>query len=160
MSLELLSYGAFFLTMALTFAIICLGLNVQWGQTGLFNVGIAGFVAVAGPQLVRESATLEQQLPDTIDSLEQLPLVGDLVRRADLSDRLSEALASLPETLKGQSANLGRLVERVSLGLGEAMLGFFLVAGALFEGPRMIADVRRAVPPPRREDADGIGRTV
>ena len=40
------SYGAFFLTMALTYAIICLGLNVQWGQTGLFNVGIAGFVAI------------------------------------------------------------------------------------------------------------------
>jgi len=46
LTLELVSYGAFFLTMALTFAIICLGLNVQWGQTGLFNVGVAGFVAV------------------------------------------------------------------------------------------------------------------
>ena len=46
MSLDLVSYGAFFLTMALTYAVICLGLNVQWGQTGLFNVGIAGFVAV------------------------------------------------------------------------------------------------------------------
>ncbi len=46
MNLELISYGAFFLTMALTYAIICLGLNVQWGQTGLFNVGIAGFVAI------------------------------------------------------------------------------------------------------------------
>jgi branched-chain amino acid transport system permease protein len=32
--------------MALTYAIMCLGLNVQWGQTGLFNVGVAGFVAV------------------------------------------------------------------------------------------------------------------
>ena len=45
MILDLVGYGAFFLTMALTFAIICLGLNVQWGQTGLFNVGVAGFVA-------------------------------------------------------------------------------------------------------------------
>jgi branched-chain amino acid transport system permease protein len=45
-SLELLSYGAFFLTVALTYGIICLGLNVQWGQTGLFNVGVSGFVAV------------------------------------------------------------------------------------------------------------------
>jgi branched-chain amino acid transport system permease protein len=46
MSLELVAYGAFFLTMALTYAIMCLGLNVQWGQTGLFNVGISGFVAI------------------------------------------------------------------------------------------------------------------
>ncbi len=46
--LDLFAYGAFFLTMALTYAIICLGLNVQWGQTGLFNVGVAGFVAIGG----------------------------------------------------------------------------------------------------------------
>lgn len=46
MILDLVSYGAFFLTMALTFAVIALGLNVQWGMTGLFNVGIAAFVAV------------------------------------------------------------------------------------------------------------------
>ncbi len=46
MSLDLIAYGAFFLTMALTFAIMCLGLNIQWGQTGLFNVGIAAFVAI------------------------------------------------------------------------------------------------------------------
>ena len=44
--LDLLAYGAFFLTMALSYAIICLGLNLQWGQTGLFNVGVAGFVAI------------------------------------------------------------------------------------------------------------------
>ena len=46
MSVELVGYACFFLTMALTYAIICLGLNVQWGQTGLFNVGVAGFVAI------------------------------------------------------------------------------------------------------------------
>jgi len=46
MTIELIAYGAFFLTMALSFAIICLGLNVQWGQTGVFNVGVSGFVAV------------------------------------------------------------------------------------------------------------------
>ncbi|WP_394687885.1 branched-chain amino acid ABC transporter permease [Hoeflea sp.] len=44
--MELVAYAAFFLTVAMTYAIICLGLNVQWGQTGLFNVGIAGFVGV------------------------------------------------------------------------------------------------------------------
>lgn len=41
-----LSYGSFFLVFASTFAIIVLGLNLQWGFTGLFNVGVAGFVAI------------------------------------------------------------------------------------------------------------------
>ena len=44
--LDLLGYGAFFLTTALSYGLICLGLNIQWGQTGLFNVGVAGFVAI------------------------------------------------------------------------------------------------------------------
>lgn len=46
MILDLLSYGSFFLVTALSFGIICLGLNLQWGETGLFNVGVAGFVAI------------------------------------------------------------------------------------------------------------------
>ena len=40
------SYGSFFLVFAAIFAIIVLGLNLQWGFTGLFNVGVAGFVAI------------------------------------------------------------------------------------------------------------------
>jgi branched-chain amino acid transport system permease protein len=46
MSIELLTYATFFLAVASTYALITIGLNVQWGQTGLFNVGIAAFVAV------------------------------------------------------------------------------------------------------------------
>jgi branched-chain amino acid transport system permease protein len=40
------SYAGFFLVFATIFAIIALGLNLQWGFTGLFNVGVAGFVAI------------------------------------------------------------------------------------------------------------------
>lgn len=42
----LLSYGVFFLVQAAIFAIVCLGLNLQWGYTGLFNIGVAGFFLV------------------------------------------------------------------------------------------------------------------
>jgi len=41
-----LSYGSFFLVFASAYAIVVLGLNLQWGFTGLFNVGVAGFVAI------------------------------------------------------------------------------------------------------------------
>jgi branched-chain amino acid transport system permease protein len=42
----LVSYASFFLVFATAYAIITLGLNLQWGYTGLFNVGVAGFVAL------------------------------------------------------------------------------------------------------------------
>ncbi len=43
---DLAVYLAFFLIVALNFAMLALGLNLQWGFTGLFNVGVAGFFAI------------------------------------------------------------------------------------------------------------------
>ena len=40
------SYLVFFLILSLTFGVAVLGLNLQWGFTGLFNAGVAGFVAI------------------------------------------------------------------------------------------------------------------
>ncbi len=42
----LIGYGVFFLTMAGIYAVLTLGLNLQWGFTGQFNIGVAGFFAV------------------------------------------------------------------------------------------------------------------
>ncbi len=42
----LASYLCFFLTVALIYGTATLGLNLQWGSAGLFNVGVAGFAAV------------------------------------------------------------------------------------------------------------------
>lgn len=39
-------YGVSLLTMGGIYAILCLGLNLQWGMTGILNVGIAGFFAI------------------------------------------------------------------------------------------------------------------
>jgi branched-chain amino acid transport system permease protein len=39
-------YLCFFLTVALTYGVAVLGLNLQWGAAGLFNVGVAGFAGV------------------------------------------------------------------------------------------------------------------
>lgn len=40
------SYLVFFLIQALIYGIVSLGLNLQWGYTGLFNIGVAGFFLV------------------------------------------------------------------------------------------------------------------
>lgn len=42
----LLSYAIFFATLAGIYAVLALGLNVQWGHTGLFNIGVAAFFAI------------------------------------------------------------------------------------------------------------------
>lgn len=42
----ILNYLVFFAITAGIYAVLCLGLNIQFGYTGLFNIGIAGFYAV------------------------------------------------------------------------------------------------------------------
>ncbi|MEE1557327.1 MAG: branched-chain amino acid ABC transporter permease, partial [Alphaproteobacteria bacterium] len=42
----ILNYLMFLITMAGIYGVMTLGLNLQWGLTGLFNVGVAGFFAI------------------------------------------------------------------------------------------------------------------
>lgn len=42
----ILSYLVFFLIQAMVYSVVALGLNLQWGYTGLFNIGVAGFFLV------------------------------------------------------------------------------------------------------------------
>jgi len=42
----LVSYFVFFMILASVYGIMSLGLNLQWGYTGLFNIGVVGFFAV------------------------------------------------------------------------------------------------------------------
>jgi len=46
LALGLLLYGVSLLTMAGIYGVLAIGLNIQWGYTGLFNAGIAGFFAI------------------------------------------------------------------------------------------------------------------
>ena len=46
--LGLTSYLVFFAIVVLILGIATLGLNLQWGTTGLFNAGVVGFYAVGG----------------------------------------------------------------------------------------------------------------
>jgi branched-chain amino acid transport system permease protein len=59
----LFSYLAFFVIMAGIYAIATLGLNIQWGYTGLFNVGIAASFAIgAYTSAILTTAPSEQYL--------------------------------------------------------------------------------------------------
>jgi len=94
--IELISYGAFFLTLALTYAIMCLGLNVQWGQTGLFNVGVAGFIGIGA----YVSALLTT--PDAADHLGgfDMPIVVGWLAAALVSGLASVLLGALTVRLR------------------------------------------------------------
>ena len=61
-AISLLSFLAGFGILAGIYAIFTLGLNVHWGFTGLFNIGIAGFFALGA----YTSALLTTSSPDPL----------------------------------------------------------------------------------------------
>ncbi|MGY4706672.1 branched-chain amino acid ABC transporter permease [Candidatus Bipolaricaulota sp. J31] len=59
----ILNYLVFFSITAGIYAVLTLGLNIQWGYTGLFNIGIAGFYAIGA----YTSALLAGPPPGSLD---------------------------------------------------------------------------------------------
>ena len=53
------------INMSLISAIMALGVNIQWGYAGLFNVGIMGFAALGGVSVVLIS---QQPVTEAIDA--------------------------------------------------------------------------------------------
>lgn len=139
MSIDLIAYGAFFLTMAFTYAIICLGLNVQWGMTGLFNVGIAAFVAVGA----YTSAILTT--PDTAERFGGfgLPIAVGWLGAAVVSGALSWAVGAL--TIRLRSDYLAIATFGVAVTVQLCMLNLQSVTGGAFGIgfiPRPFADLQ------------------
>ncbi len=69
------SYIIFFLIVALIFGIAVLGLNLQWGFTGLFNAGVAGFVAIGAYTM----AILTGPTRDAVFGGFELPFIFGLI---------------------------------------------------------------------------------
>lgn len=139
MSIDLIAYGAFFLTMAFTYAIICLGLNVQWGMTGLFNVGIAAFVAVGA----YTSAILTT--PETAERFGGfgMPIAVGWLGAAIVSGALSWAVGAL--TIRLRSDYLAIATFGVAVTVQLCMLNLQSITGGAFGIgfiPRPFADLQ------------------
>lgn len=91
----ILNYVVFFSITAVIYAILSLGLNIQWGYTGLFNIGVAGFFAIGA----YSSALISGPPPASIDwriiGGYELPFVLGILGGA-VAAGLAAAIISLP----------------------------------------------------------------
>lgn len=109
-----MSYGAFFLVTALTYGLICLGLNVQWGQTGLFNVGVAGFVAIGA---YASALLTTPETPDRFGGFD-LPILLGWLAAALLSGVLSGLLGALTLRLRADYLAITTFGVAITIQLG------------------------------------------
>jgi predicted PurR-regulated permease PerM len=122
-----------------------------------FLVAVFALVAVFGPPAARQARDLSKDLPRVVEDLGDLPLVGSQLRDADVADKLERFLDDLPERLAGDTTpieNAGRSL------LGGALAAVVTVLAAvtlLLDGARLVARIRRLVPPDHRAMADRLG---
>lgn len=132
----LLAYLVSFAVMAGIYGVFCLGLNVQWGYTGLFNIGIAGFFAVGA----YTSALITSPMPSGLyaEYVEQLfglnlPFVFGLLG-AGLVSGIVAILIGIP-TLRLREDYLAI----ATIGIGETIRLVFNNERWLANGPRGLA---------------------
>jgi branched-chain amino acid transport system permease protein len=89
--MDLLSYFVFFSVTAGIFGIATLGLNLQWGFTGIMNVGIVGFFGVGA---YAAAFLTGPHYPDAFGGFGLHPLIGYL--GAMLASGLVAAIVGIP----------------------------------------------------------------
>jgi branched-chain amino acid transport system permease protein len=131
------NYLVAFLIMGGIYALISLGLNIQWGVTGLFNLGIAGFFAVGA---YTSAIITTVQSPEHLGGFGQPFLIGIL--GAGMLSGIIAFLIGLP-TLRLKEDYLAI----ATIGIAESIRLIFTNESWLSNGTRGI----REIPKPLQE---------
>jgi predicted PurR-regulated permease PerM len=122
-----------------------------------FLVAVGLLLAMLGPPAVRQARDLQQELPEVVERLGELPIIGDDLVEADAPRRVEEWIRELPSRLSGDTTPITR-AGRVALdSLLTGFLTLLVAVALLLDGPRVVQALRRVVPVHRREQADRFG---
>ena len=122
-------------------------------------VGIALLVVtVLAPRAIAEVQNFSEQLPATVGELEQLPLVGGWVEDQDLVGRAEEWVADLPEQFTDE--RIEESARSLLSGVVSVAVVAIVAVAVLVDGENLAARFRRLLSPPRRHQADEVGRVV
>jgi predicted PurR-regulated permease PerM len=112
-------------------------------------------VLVLGPRAVDEARQFSEQLPDTVDQLEELPLVGGWIQDNDLGTRLQDWVRELPDRFTDE--RIAEIASTLVSGIASVAIVTVLAIAVLIDGENLLHRARRLLPEHRRAQADAIG---
>lgn len=110
-----------------------------------------------GPETVRQARGLEDDIPDIVQELTELPLLGSLLESTNAPETIEEWLQDLPDHLAGETAAIESAARSMLSGALAGTAILLLIISFLLDGSHLGASIRRAVPRAHRERADHIG---
>ena len=72
----------------------------------VLSVAIVTFLAVVGPQLAKQTTELPDQIPQVVDSLVDLPIIGPTLADNDVPAKIEDWLGTLPERVAGPGSDV------------------------------------------------------
>lgn len=126
---------------------------------------VAGLVLVASlaavllvPRAVDQGRQLGSDVDRVVRQIEDLPVVGDDLRKAGSADALRRWIEALPDRLETDLSPLRDAARRLADIVLVAFFTILVTITLLLDGERIVQGVRRLVPEHRRPQADRLGR--
>jgi predicted PurR-regulated permease PerM len=123
------------------------------------SAAVGGVIAIGGRSVTDATSSVVEDAPDTVQSLESLPLLGPWLKDQNASDRVQQWIEDLPDHVAES-----RVLDRVANAAGDGLLGVTLLLGVLLatllDGPRLVRAVHDRVPVRRRRSADRLGHAA
>jgi len=112
------------------------------------------------PTVVDQVKDIPQQIPKTVEGLKDLPIIGDKIASEEAQQNIEDALKALPKRLSAQNSPLGSIFKSLVNGAYLGLLFILMFVTLLLDGPRMVRNVRRLIPPKNRNAADRIAHAT
>jgi predicted PurR-regulated permease PerM len=130
------------------------GLAVTVVAVGILALA-ALLILVLGPRAVGEARQFSDQLPETVDQLEDLPLLGSWLRDNEAGDRAQQWIRELPDKVTDE--RVAELASTLLSGVAGVAIVTVLAIAVLIDGQDLLARFRRLLPADRQQQADAIG---
>lgn len=112
------------------------------------------------PKVVDQVQNFSREIPQTVKGLGKLPIVGDEIGSQKSQDNIKHALRELPKRLSAKNSPLSKIFRSVVDGAYLGFLFLLMFVTLLLDGPRLVRNTRRLIPPDRRTTADRIARAT
>lgn len=126
----------------------------------LLVAAIALTAYLLGPETVKQARGLEDDIPDIVQELTELPVLGGLLESANAPEKIEDWLQDLPDHLAGETAEIESAARSIMSGALAGMAILLLIISFLLDGSHLTATIRRAVPRAHRERVDHVGELL
>ena len=113
---------------------------------GMILAGIVLLIVLVGPATVEQAQSFQEDLPQVLDQLTSIPLIGPVLADNDVPAKIEDWLSNLPKEIGGNTEVVtdaaGAVTNAVIVGVAMVVV----LLAFLIEGPVLVNRVDRALP--------------